>query len=234
MVRQRFVVGTVFLLLAACPELAVASSATPYLNALGQTRFVTISFFLMMFVSSTLLAWWMWASLHRRVSLVPRASLAACLGVEVILTLLLAVLLLIAAPAHPLTKPGAFEVWEQRIAYGSEPLTMQAPEPDSLEERREALKRLRYELWEYALCNKGRFPVALNMLRDRESDCTFPGSPGMEFCYMPGLDRGDYESILAYEPDVLGEPRLALRVSGKITEMTSDEIRQAIEKEESR
>ena len=75
--------------------------------------------------------------------------------------------------------------------------------------------------------------MALNMLRDREADCTFPGSPGTEFCYVPGLDRGDCESILAFEPDVLGEPRLVLRASGKIAEMSSDEIRQAIEKEDS-
>jgi len=75
--------------------------------------------------------------------------------------------------------------------------------------------------------------VALNMLRDREADCSFPGSPGMEFCYVPGLDRGDYESVLAFEPDVLGEPRLVLGVSGRITAMSSSEIRQSIEKGQS-
>lgn len=230
MARQRFLLGVVFLLLTLYPKAVLASSPTPSLNGLGWVRFAAISFFLMVFISSTLLVWWMWRSLHLWVKVVPRPTLKACLGIEIVLALLLAVPFLMIAPAHPLAAPGALEAWEQHAAYGTEPITDRVPESDPMKERREALKRLRYELWEYALCNKGRFPVALNMLWDREADCTFPASPGMEFCYVPGLNKGDYESILAFEPDVLGEPRLVLHVSGKITEMSSDEIRQAVKK----
>jgi len=219
--------------LAIHPRAALASSFTPHLNGIGGVRFGTISFFLMVFVVSTLLAWRTWGSLHRRVPLAPRPSLTACLGVEVVMSMLLAGLLLMIAPARPLMEPGAWEAWEERTAYDLRPVSEPAREVDPLEERREALERLRYELWEYALCNGGQFPVALSTLRDREVDCTFPGSPGMEFCYVPGLDRGDHDSILAFEPDVLGEPRLVLGVSGRITAMSSSEIRQAIESGES-
>lgn len=147
--------------------------------------------------------------LWNRLTPLPRLSYGRALGLTVLWGLCFHLILTMISGARELMTPGA---WEKRGAiYGLKSETSLS----ALLERQRELVALREALWAYAEVHDGALPP-------HGFDPTIPEAAwliepyGLRVEYQPGLTMGGGHVPLAWEPEALGKPQLALYADGEI------------------
>jgi hypothetical protein len=103
-------------------------------------------------------------------------------------------------------------------------------ERNAMASRRSQMDRLRTALWHFAAKHNGKFPSRFD---DTVSPDLWevPESGGMVFFYCSGLSVEQANSLLAYEPELEVDERLALLTSGEIVTLPTSEIKRRLGRE---
>jgi hypothetical protein len=228
MMRRARLLGLVWLALA--PGVALAGMPSPVLTDWATMRFSTISFFTMLLLVSALVVKSLWNALAKDFTKLPRIGYGRSLSLVFLWGFLFLFVLTMIAGARELMTPEAWETDGATYKLTSRG-TVEDGDRDtssrSLEERRRSLAQLKLILWDYALKHDGSFPEALDApeLEGRRSDVA--GMPGLSYGYVPGRTADD-DALLAFEPDVFGDARLALHADGAMAVVSGGEIREML------
>jgi hypothetical protein len=178
-------------------------------------RIDTLSFFLLLFLLSSLVVWKVWNALRSDFPRLPRLSYRKALGVVGLWGLLFLLVLTMISGARELMTPGA---WKKDGAT----YTLATGGPSEAE-RRAKLLELSAALAGYAATHDGTFPAANEPSIPAEKWQTAHPSR-MKFVYAPGRTTADAGKVLAAEPELFGESRLVLFVGGSVASMRADEV----------
>jgi len=195
-----------------------SSTVAPYLQG--------ISFF----VAGLLLSAWvvkgLWGVLRKDLAWLPPLGYGRALSLVVLWGLLFVVVLTMISGARELMTPGAWKKqgWTYKL---EQPAPPSATPQTNLQERREALQKLRLALLQYAAAHEGKFPPADDPALEPEL-WSIPGWPGLKFFYLAGQRGASTGRLLIYEPDLDGEERQVLLTSGMVGTMRTVEIRAAL------
>ncbi len=219
----------VFLLILATETCVHAGMPSPTwtVSKVGEMRFQSISFFLLGIVLSAFIVRWLWNSLRRDFPNLPFLSTRSSLGLVALWGAAFVLVLTMISGARELMTPGAwkqsgatYSLAENRPGQTSEE-TRNATE-DQFVIRRRKLESLRFALWDFALNHGGRFPT----FEERSViDLQFWQSPDasrMEYRYVSAAHSPAVPQVLAMEPDIFGDVRLALLTSGEIVSLRSE------------
>jgi hypothetical protein len=220
------------------PAHAQAGMPVVLLDDLARMRLQTISFFLLGFLLCSGIIRQIWNGLAKEFPRLPRLDFRRALGLVTIWGLLFVLILTMISGARELMTPGAWKKqgFTYAVAEGPE-RTLEAPAGDAVRSvlgdendpaRREALDRLRVQLWRYAQAHDGRFPTAETMGDVPPKAWQIADASGLRFVYRPGLVADEGASPLAYEPGLFGPERWALLTDGTLKKMSIAEIREAI------
>jgi hypothetical protein len=232
----RLVIGLSLLFLAPGP--AFAGMPSILLTDMARMRIQTISFFFFGLLLSAKLIQWIWNSLGKDFTVLPRLSYTKALGVVTMWGLLFVLVLTMIAGARELMTPGA---WEK---HGKTYRLVQPPEPvpPSTEESSESvrftkLESLRRALWEYADTHQGRFPSERSDTSIPTDKWRLPEPSGLRYLYVGGLQAAKQSppsspSVpLAYEPEFYDSGRLVLFTDGHIQRMENGDLDRALRAE---
>ena len=196
---------------------STVSTLGPYLQG--------ISFF----VAGLLLSAWavkaLWGVLRKDLAWLPALGYGRALSLVVLWGLLFVVVLTMISGARELMTPGAWKKqgWTYKLAN---PAAEATGPKTNLEERRQALQKLRLALLQYAAAHEGKFPSAEDPALEPEL-WNIPGWPGLKFFYVAGERGGSTGRLLVYEPELDSEERQVLLTTGLIGTMRTPEIRAA-------
>jgi hypothetical protein len=206
---------------------ALAGMPTPQLSDFAAVRIEAISFFGVALLISAAVVRWLWNSLAKDFPNLPRLGFFRALTAVLLWGLLFVIVLTMIAGARELMTPGA---WDKdgllyKVAGDShEPADSPA---SNLDHRTAQLQQLQLQLWEYAARHDGRFPDSLDqIIESSEADPTI-GPYG----YVGGLGLDGDPSILVFESNAAGAARLALATDGRITVVSAEGIRSAVDRE---
>jgi hypothetical protein len=144
------------------------------------------------------------------------------LSLVILWGLLFVVVLTMISGARELMTPGAWrkQGWTYRL---TEPASGTM---DPVAERRVALERLRFALWQYAAAHEGQFPPKGEASID-PALWTIPGKPGLQFVYVVSRTADEAGRVVVYEPELAGEERQVLLTNGMIGMMRTADILKA-------
>ncbi len=187
-------------------------------------RLQSISFFLVVFLTSALVIRWVWNALATDFPRLPRLSYWKSLGLVGLWGILFLLVLTMISGARELMTPGAWKKDGLTYTLGDQKSPEESAQPTPTEEvRRNKLKSLFTSLAAYAVSHEGRYPS--------ESDATIPNhlwrtphASGMRYVYVPNRTTNDPGRVLACEPELFGEWRLVLFTNGDIRRMTSEQL----------
>jgi len=212
------------------PAPAHAGMPTVLLTDMARMRIQTISFFLLGLLLSSKFIQWIWNSLGKDFTLLPRLSYFKALGVVTIWGMLFVLVLTMIAGARELMTPGAWEKKGATYRLAEPPKEAAPANEDSTENTRYTkLEGLRRALWEYADTHHGQFP------KDRETPdiaadkWRLPDVSGLRYLYVSGLENGRKSAgapsvPLAYEPEYYDSGRLVLFSDGHIGRLQNSEF----------
>jgi hypothetical protein len=229
--------GIAFTLAAFRSSEALAGMPMPVLTDWAAVRFETLSFFLAILLVTAAVIRWLWNSLARDFTAMPRLGYRSVLAGVVLIGLLLAVVLTMIAGARELLTPGAWQRQGLLYKVAAPPESAEASAPTDppapadaplLENRKAHLEKLAAALQQFAEKHQGRFPEKESAAEIAPELWELPGAPGARFLYVAGLKTGDSHRILAYEPDVFGPRRLALQADGKVAVLASADLRKRL------
>ncbi len=198
----------------------------PHLDALApilDVRLQGLSFFLVLFF---LCAWafqsvWNWSRTDssRLSKLTFRQALVLIIGWGMASLVVLTMI----SGARELMTPGAWQQqgWTYKLADESSPFL-----DDSKPARREAVERLRFQLFQYATRNEGKFPEKLSDI-ENETLWSIPQHSGFQFVLVEGKHGNDSNAILVFEPEIETE-RFVIMTNGMIGSMRSAELEKAL------
>jgi hypothetical protein len=200
------------------PELVLRLNDEPRL------RLQAISFFLVGLLLCAAAVRWLWNYLQRDFPNLPRLSYGKALAGVVLWGLLFVIVLTMISGARELMTPGAWrkQGFTYRLNDGEAPAAL----------RQRHLERLRTELWHFAATHQGRFPSESEAVGLPADLWEVPESGGLRYQYVPGLSASAAPALLAYEPELDGDRRLALRTDGDIAQLRTEEIRRTLKAEE--
>jgi len=223
-------IAAAFAVAASCTREALAGMPSPVLSDWAEVRFETISFVLVALLICTAVIRWLWNSLARDFSAMPRLSYGKTLAMVMLLGLFLMVVLTMIAGARELLTPGAWQKQGQLYKMAAPSAPSKPTEPKRLAERKEHLLKLQAALWQYAAGHDGRFPAADKAAKIEPALWDLPGVAGMQYVYVPGLrlKAAGPPRPLVYEPDVYDGQRLVLRTDGEIVVLPTAELRQLL------
>lgn len=189
-------------------------------------RLQAISFFVACLL---LCAWgvrWLWNSLRKDVTWLPALTYRRSLSLVMLWGLLFVIVLTMISGARELMTPGAWrkQGWTYKLA---EPTSTNSQARAGHTERRQALERLRTELWLYAATHQGRFPSVDELKVDADL-WNVPGWPDQKFILVPNRHAEEAGRLLVSEPEVDGDERQVLLTNGLIGTMRAIEIHQAL------
>ena len=184
----------------------------------AQHRWQAISFFI---VALLLSAWgvrWLWNSLARDFTKLPRLTYGRAISVVILWGLLFVVVLTMISGARELMTPGAWrkQGWTYKLAEAKT-----STETD-LGQRRERLEKLRFELWRYAASHSGQFPTEVEVGAMKLLE--MPGSLGFRYLYVPGKKASDEGQLLVYEPAYGDGDRFVLLTNGVVGNIPKTEL----------
>ena len=170
----------------------------------------------------------LWGVLKKDLSWLPTLSYGRALSLVILWGLLFVVVLTMISGARELMTPGAWKKhgWTYKLADSTSPSVQPSPRTN-LEERREALQKLRLALLQYAAAHEGRFPPANDPAMEPDL-WNIPGWPGLTFLYVAGEKGGSAGRLLVYEPELDTDERQVLLTTGMIGTMRTAEIRQSL------
>ncbi len=133
------------------------------------------------------------------------------------------VVLTMISGARELMTPGAWQQqgWTYKLADESSPLF-----DDSKPARRKALEQLRFQLFQYAAKNEGKFPDQLSDIED-ETLWSVPQHPEFQFLLVQGKHGNAASTILVFEPEIEAE-RFVIMTNGMIGSMRTAELEKAL------
>ena len=191
------------------------------LSDLAQLRLEEISFFIVLFLASGGLLWFLWNYVAKGIPGLPKLEFRRALGLTLILSLGMFLVLSMISGARELLTPGAWR--KQGNTYqvndaASEPL------------RRQAMERLRSALMTYAQQHDGAFPPHDYAPEIPEHLWSAPDTGGTRFIYLGGKSTNEPPRMLACEPTHFRNPRFVLMTDGKIQQLDTERIREALAK----
>jgi hypothetical protein len=232
----RTVIGISLLLLAPAP--AHAGMPTILLTDMARMRIQTISFFLLGILLSSAFIQWIWNSLRKDFTVLPRLSYAKALCVVTMWGLLFVLVLTMIAGARELMTPGAWEKQGKTYRLAQPPEPAPSSTEDSMESARfPKLESLRRALWEYADTHQGHFPSERSDTAIPADKWRLPDPSGLRYLYVGGLQAAKQGSLsspnvpLAYEPEFYDSGRLVLFTDGHIQRMENGDLDRALHAE---
>jgi hypothetical protein len=212
--------GCLFLL--ATPAVASAGMPTVMLTDLARLRVQTISFFLMLILASAGAVKWIWNSVRRDFSRLPRLSYGRALAMICLWGFLFVLVLTMISGARELLTPGA---WERDGAVyklaGQRKMVSES-------ERRAYLMTLKKALWDYAAAHGGAFPPDAVGEAIPAFAWETPDVSRIHYLYVAGAKADGSDQPVAYEPAVFPSPRLVLCADGEVRTMSSTQIQAAL------
>ena len=199
------------------------------LNDTALLRLRTISFFVAALLLCAVVVHWLWNYLGRDFPKLPRLSFAKALAGVLLWGLLFLIVLTMISGARELMTPGAWQ--KQGFTYKLTSAAPPAPEAAPLAVRKQHLDELRTALWRFAATHRGQFPAAEQQSAIAADLWSVPEAGGTRYLYVPGLSARQSTALLAYEPELDPQQRLALQVNGDIVSMSSQQIRAALKPE---
>jgi hypothetical protein len=188
-----------------------------------QARLQTISFFLLVILVCAWVVQGLWNYLRRDFPRVPRLSYPKALAGVLLWGIAFVIVLAMISGARELMTPGAWQ--KQGFTYKLvQSAPTNTPETGQLALRRQQLEHLRVALWQFAATHNGRFPTKKEAGEISDELWSVPGLPGLRYLYVPGLSVSLPKSLLAYEPELDPEHRIALQTNGDIVSLSSVEI----------
>lgn len=193
------------------------------LSDVARMRLEVISFFLLVFLVSAAAVRWLWNGLAKDFPRLPRLSYGRALGLVALWGAAFLLVLTMISGARELMTPGAWK--KDGLTYKLNEDRPPPPEPPpagpSEAERRQKLGELKRALWAYAETHGGELPKAA----DDGPAWQTPHPSGMRYGYAPGRSVGaGPRAVIAYEPELFGDTRLALFADGGIRPVTSAEL----------
>jgi hypothetical protein len=219
--------------LLAVPSAAQAGMprASVLLTEPARQRVEVISFFLVVLLVSAVVIRWLWNGLAKDFPRLPRLSYRRALGVVVLWGAVFVLVLEMISGARELMTPGAWK--PNGVTYKLADGTLAEPPPAGVTEddRRRKLDDLRAALWAYARAHGGELPAGPDDTALPAEAWRTPHPSGMRYLYVPGR-RPDVLSraVVAYEPELFGEHRLALTADGEIRRVTTPELQDLLRK----
>ncbi len=196
------------------------------LTDVATMRFQSISFFLMLFLVVSLLIRWIWNSLRTDFPRLPHISYPKALGLVGLWGMLFLLVLTMISGARELMTPGAWKKDGLTYSLADEKKPEPTPEPPTVatdQPRREKLQGLFVMLAAYAAAHDGRYPAIDEPAIPTEMWKTSHES-GKRYLYLPGRTARDAARVLACEPELYADGRLALFTNGEIRRMTNGEL----------
>jgi len=211
------------------PATAHAGMPTVLLTDMARMRIQTISFFLLGLLLSSKLIQWIWNSLGKDFTQLPRLSYFKALGVVTMWGLLFVLVLTMIAGARELMTPGAWEKKGATYRLAEPPKETPPSTDDSTENARYTrLEGLRRSLWEYADTHHGQFPKDRNTPAIPAEKWRLPDVSGLRYLYVGGLEARKQKETpsmpLAYEPEYYDSGRLVLFTDGHIAQLQNGEL----------
>lgn len=207
-------------------EVAWAGMPSITLTDLARMRLQNLSFFVLGILLCSWVVQRIWNGLRGELTGLPRLTFGKAVGLLTVWGFLFVLILTMISGARELMTPGAWdkEGFTYTLVEGSAPT---APPDRLLEDRFQAIDRLRIALWTYAKGNDGRFPPQNDLAAIPDEAWQVPDPSGIRYRYVAGLiaDRG--QEPLAYEPGIFGPYRLVLRTDGQIVVLGAGAIDQA-------
>jgi len=193
------------------------------LNETPLARLQAISFFLAVLLLCAAVVWGLWNYLQRDFPNLPRLSFGKALAGVVLWGLLFVIILAMISGARELMTPGAWskQGWTYRLSAGAAASREDSP----AELRRQALEKLRMELWHFAATHNGRFPSVGELTNISPDLWEVPETGGMHFVYVPGQSADQSANLLAYDPELEIDQRLVLQTNGQIVTLKSEDLR---------
>lgn len=214
----------------AMARLANAGMPSISLTDIASLRLQAISFFLVGFLLSAAIVRWIWNSLAKDFSFLPRLTFLKSCGMLALWGLLFMIVLTMISGARELLTPGAWE--KEGYTYRLKDETgKETPELRRQEERLADRVRQLGELkgWLENHVEDKVYPASLEQLHDRHLQV--PHSRGERYEYVPGRKTTDTGRPLAYEPDCFDDDPLVLFADGTLRPVPATELRQLLAEE---
>ncbi len=198
----------------------------------GMMRLGAISFFIVVILVSAGMVRWLWNVLAAGSPRLPRLTYSSAFAAVILWGLLFVVVLTMIAGSRELLTPGAWRRDGAMYALDS-PSQAKSADPQKTLLRKEHLERLKEALWQYAARHGGKFPVADDPAVPGPH-WEIPGGAGMQYLYLAGRSARDAPRLLACEPALYGDERMALYTDGDIQIVLSAELRKQLDPEKKR
>jgi hypothetical protein len=213
------------------PAVADAGMPSLTLTDVARIRLENISFFLVVFLLAALCIKLIWNYLAKDWTFLPRLSYPRALGLTTLWGLLFILVLTMISGARELMTPGAWE--KQGATYRLAKTDAERSAEDAVRDakRRQQLELLRAALWEYAVANQGAFPSASTDPAIPAELWKLPDSSGLQYLYRAGNLSRD-ERLVAYEPELYANGRMALLASGEIRLVNEETLEAMLPAEE--
>lgn len=204
----------------------LTKESLPHIDALDpivDSRLQGLSFFLLLFL---LCAWafqWVWNWSRTDSSQLSKLTFRQAFVLIFGWGMASLVVLTMISGARELMTPGAWQQqgWTYKLAEQPRPLS-----GNSKPARREALEQLRFQLFQYAAMNEGKFPNQLSDITD-DALWTIPQHPGFQFMLVEGKHGNDSNAILVFEPEIETE-RFVIMTNGMIGSMRTTELEKVL------
>lgn len=214
----------------ALARLANAGMPSISLTDIASMRLQAISFFLVGFLLSAAIVCWIWNSLAKDFSVLPRLTFLKSCGMLALWGLLFMIVLTMISGARELMTPGAWEKEGYTYRLKDEP-GKSAPDDRQQQERLADRVRQLGELKTLLerLASDDTYPASLERLSP--SDLEIPHARGERYQYVPGRKTTDVGRVVAYEPDCFDDDPLVLFADGTLRPVATAELRQLLAEE---
>ena len=202
------------------------------LTDIASLRLQAISFFLVGFLLSAAIIRWIWNSLAKDFSFLPRVTFLKSCGMLALWGLLFMIVLTMISGARELMTPGAWEKEGYTYRLKDETGTA-APDhlrrQEQLADRVRQLKRLNGALQSQADREGGQYPQTLDAINSDR--LVVPHARDQRYQYVGGRQTADVGLPLAYEPDCFDDDPLVLFADGTVRPVPIAELRQLLDEE---
>lgn len=196
------------------------------LTDLASFRLETISFFLWVYVLTSLVIWKLWNYLRKDFVKLPLLTFKKALGLVLLWGLAFDLLLVMIAGTRELMTP---EAWERAgVIHKLAPDAAQ----QLLDARRHKLDQLRITLWQFAEGHGGQFPLSPQAGETPEEMWVSPDGK-LKYVYVGGASTDSGMRPLAYEPDSYGHQRMVLFANGAIELLPIDAVQSLLKAKQS-
>jgi hypothetical protein len=192
------------------------------LTDVARLRLENISFFLVGFLLAALGIMLLWNFLARDWAFLPRLTYLKALGLTTLWGLVFILVLTMISGARELMTPAAWEKQGLTYRLAKEEAALEESKRD--EQRRQQLERLRAALWDYAFAHQGQFPAARTDPAVPAELWKLPDPSGLQYLYMGGKFARE-ERIVAFEPELYPNGRMALLASGEVRLVSEEAVK---------